>query len=87
MINNESNYNEELLEAAGNGLLKKAKKAINKGADVNCRDDFGNTPLLLAVHHKKKKMIIFLLEQGADMALKNNNGHNAFRIVMDQRNY
>jgi ankyrin repeat protein len=37
-----------------------------KGADVNCQDNNGETPLLQAVAHGKIEIVSFLLENGAD---------------------
>jgi ankyrin repeat protein len=44
-----STLNEKLLIAATNGKLKDVKRAVKDGADVNCKDDYGLTPLHFAI--------------------------------------
>ncbi|MBN2345869.1 MAG: ankyrin repeat domain-containing protein [Candidatus Aminicenantes bacterium] len=70
-----------LLHAAVNGRsLQAAKLLIERGADVNAREEedgafgVGNTPLHLAIFWKDIPMIRLLCESGADLRLKNRYG-------------
>ena len=54
---------------------------IDAGADVNCKDNAGNTALLLAVEGKRAAVVAVLVEAGADVQAKNNFGHSAWRLV------
>lgn len=52
---------------------------LTKGADINIRDDIGNTPLMTAVYaynFKDDDAIKFLLDKGARTDLKNNSGND-----------
>ncbi|WCR53197.1 MAG: hypothetical protein PG981_000219 [Wolbachia endosymbiont of Ctenocephalides orientis wCori] len=42
---NESNFNEQLFDAAKSGKLDGVKDAIEKKADINAKDKNGYTPL------------------------------------------
>lgn len=46
------------------------KKYINKGADVNAKDDSGFFPLLIAVDNNNRDMVKLLISAGADLNLK-----------------
>lgn len=49
---------------------------IEKGADINSRDKFGRTPLMVAIiyHRDNKEMISYLINNGADTNIKTNAG-------------
>jgi hypothetical protein len=44
---------------------------------INIQDPFGNTPLIIAVRHKKLNVIQLLIENGADIYLRNCKGKGA----------
>jgi ankyrin repeat protein len=52
------------------GPLKSVRALIEKGADVNSRDDKGRTPLMLAAVENKSDAARLLLEKGADMSAR-----------------
>jgi len=56
----------ELLKASRNGHLELVKALVRRGADVNARDDFGNTPWSIAFHWEHKDVALFLAAHGAD---------------------
>lgn len=58
---------------AQNQYVDIAKLLIDKGADVNIQDKYGNTPLFKAVFFSegKTEMIKLLVENGADPDVKN----------------
>jgi len=59
----------KLLEAVQENEIEKVKDLIGKGASVNTRTEFGETPLHLA---QSKEMAELLLSKGADIHAKDN---------------
>ena len=59
----------KLLEAVQGNEIKKVKDLIGKGASVNARTEFGETPLHLA---QSQEMAELLLSKGADIHAKDN---------------
>ncbi len=62
--------NEDLLEAAEKGKVKRILKALENGADVNTRGPVGRTPLMKAVTHQHLEAAGLLIERGADVNAK-----------------
>ena len=56
----------------GNGNLRIAKFLIENGADINCRNEFGDTPLMVACQYKNLEAVKFLIENDADIHAKDN---------------
>lgn len=79
-----SNINEQEKESgytalhycAQEGKVDFAKVLVEKGADLNIKDVYGNTPLFKAVFFSKgdTELIDLLLINGADPDVKNNAG-------------
>jgi|GEM_PF-4989597 len=64
--------NEKLLRAVNEKDLEGVKKAIAGGAEVDARDERGNTPLLIAAITGNFEMIKFLVEKAnADVNVYN----------------
>jgi serine/threonine-protein phosphatase 6 regulatory ankyrin repeat subunit B len=63
-------------EAYDNGDFLKVKDLIENGADIELKRDFGYTLLSVASQRGKNDNIVFLLERGADMENKDNNGQS-----------
>jgi ankyrin repeat protein len=52
---------------------------IQRGADINMREDvYGSTPLLQVVARDRKEIAEILLRHGVDIAMKNNAGETAY---------
>lgn len=64
---------ETLREAAENGDLTDVKRHLKRGADVNARDNFGETPLFLAVFKGHKDVAELLIAKGAMVNVKAKN--------------
>nr|WP_235596798.1 ankyrin repeat domain-containing protein [Leptospira alstonii] len=68
--------------------LQKIQSYLEQGADINCRsgqtggrDNWGNTPLHIAVKEARFPIIDFLLDRGADIHSKNTEGYTpVFKI-------
>src|SRR5215471_7576614 len=71
-----------LFEALRQGEMAKVKTAISKGADVNSRDQYGNTLLMQAAVYATRADIEFLLAHGADVNAANKAGHTALMRAM-----
>ena len=63
-----------LFDYVSEGNLKKVKELIEKGADVNARDQNGDFLLNDAVGKENLKVIEFLIEKGAKVNEKNEDG-------------
>lgn len=55
-----------LFEAVEKRSVQKAAEALEKGASLNTRDEYGNPPLVRAAFHRDEPMIRFLVAHGAD---------------------
>ena len=69
-------HTKELFEAAVSHKynLDRLKTLIERGADVNKKDDKGRTPLFYAVLAKDLDMVNFLIRRYADIHIKDNQG-------------
>lgn len=56
----------------------------SRGADIDVRDDQGNTPLLIAAQHGNHRLIHHLVEYGADVNARNQAGETALTLVRRQ---
>ncbi|MCI5195099.1 MAG: ankyrin repeat domain-containing protein [Candidatus Electrothrix sp. AW5] len=81
--------NSQLLEMVKSGDVEAVKSLLEKGADVDARDssqlDRGRTALMLAVRNRHKKIVKILIDNGADINLKNDKfslGENALIIAI-----
>ena len=69
---------EELLEVAGKAGPEKVRQLIQDGADVNAKNEYGWTPLMLAAYNNSNlATLTALLDAGADAKAKNNEGKTA----------
>ena len=69
--------NQLLLTACDNGNLEAIKSALEKGADVNARDVYGRTALMIVFYWKNIHAADYLLSKGADLQAKDFYGENA----------
>ena len=72
---------ERFLKAAENGNLKKIKSMLNKEVNIktliNAVDKENNTALILASKFGYSEIVKILIENGADINIKNNDGKTA----------
>ena len=57
--------------------LQKLKENIEAGKDINQKDWYGYTPLILAAYYGYGQMVEYLCEKGADRDAQNNEGWSA----------
>lgn len=79
---NISELNSELIEAVQNNQLSKARALIEKGAEVNCKDNNGDQVLLLALIKDYIEAAKLLIEKGADINSKNNHGITPVHVAV-----
>ncbi len=60
-----------------------AEFLINNGADINVRDDNGNTPLIYAAETHNTKVIELLIQKNADINAVNNDGSTALMLAVN----
>ncbi|EPY80860.1 ankyrin repeat and SAM domain-containing protein 6, partial [Camelus ferus] len=72
-----------LMLAAVMGQLPLVQLLVERHADVDRQDSVhGWTALMQATYHGNKEIVKYLLNQGADVALRAKNGYTAFDLVM-----
>ena len=69
-----------------------AQMAIQFGADVNCVDEEGNTPLHLLVLHgnnqeDERHFVTLILKEGASLDIKNKNNLTAVDLAQDNEKW
>lgn len=70
--------------AINGGHLRIASLLLEKGADIDATDKFGDTALLLACRQRQEERMGFLLDHGADINIKNEelaNGYTALSMA------
>lgn len=61
----------ELTKAVENGQIELVRQYLDRGADVDERNQYGNTPLFKAAHKGYVDIVRLLLERGAGVNLRN----------------
>lgn len=74
----------QLVEAAGKGDNKGVKDALDKGALINAKDQFGHTALSEAAWYGKADTVKLLLEKGADPNVKKADGATPLQLAAAQ---
>lgn len=69
--------NKLLLQSAEKGHLEQVSALLKKRADVNARDDNGQTPLMAAAGRGHLEMVKLLIDKGADVNATDENGRTA----------
>lgn len=63
--------------------VSSAEFLITNGADINCKDNQGLTPLHWAVFYNAEEMVKLLLQKGADKTIESKKGKTAWDIAED----
>ena len=83
---NKAELNKQLNRAVGINDIKTVKALLDKGADVNVKDNSGSTPLIYAARNGRTEVLKALIDKGADVNLKNNYGNTKYKSNFN-RNY
>jgi ankyrin repeat protein len=67
-------FKPSLLEACEKGNIEAVKQHLAAGADVNAKDDHGQTPLHAAAREGLKEVVELLIAAGADVNAKYDDG-------------
>jgi hypothetical protein len=76
-----ANKQERLLGAAGNGDLETVKYLISNGANINCKNEEGESPLSYAIMWEHEAVVQYLVSNGADPNIRNNLGMTPLFMV------
>ena len=80
----EENKDWSLLHSAGEGGdVSIIEIILSNGIEVNSKDSFGATPLMIAAAKCKKQAVDFLLSKGADPSLTTNVGRNSLHAAVE----
>ena len=85
MFRGQQSRNQQLLQAAKIGDIKRTKNLIKHGADVDAKGRYGWTALYLATKYNHVKTVQLLLDNGADVNARNNNGSTALQRAVDNK--
>lgn len=72
----------ELMMAALEADIPRAKQLLDEGADINERDDSQSTPLMWAVHSGDVEIVRFLIAEGANVRAKAFRNATALMVAM-----
>ena len=64
-----------LMDAVSQGNVEATKLLLDRGADVNAMDSYGNTALILAARSLRSDLVRMLIDSGADVNQKDNVGN------------
>lgn len=67
--------------AALQGNIDAIHQHINAGSDLDVKDEYGSTPLIIATTFGKTEVARALIEAGADMKITNNEGATPLHIA------
>ena len=81
-----SSFSRPALLASDNGRLEAVKLLLKHKADINARNNNGDTPLIRAANNGHFDVVRFLVEKGADTNAHNGNSKNATAYTYAKQN-
>ncbi len=75
-----------LMGVARNGNIDGVKFLVEKGADINIKDEYGATALLYAADKGHADIVKYLISKGADVHLRTKNGKTALSLAIKYKN-
>jgi len=76
----------ELFSALEDGDAKAVARLLEEGAPVDARNEFEQTPLMVATEHESPELAKLLLEHGADLHAEDGSGLTALLTAVRSRN-
>jgi hypothetical protein len=76
-----STTNEQLFKALSHGKHDEVERLVEAGADVNCKDKYGFTPLHRASEKDDMKAVRFFFDNGADVHCKSKHGDTPLHLA------
>lgn len=73
--------------AAVSGQIEVVKYLLSRGADINSRDNYNNTPLIMTSNHWHNNLTKYLIEKGADVNAKGDDDETLLLRVTRTTNY
>ncbi|MDR1802828.1 MAG: ankyrin repeat domain-containing protein [Treponema sp.] len=73
-----SGEDQQLLDATQDGNFSSVKSALDAGANVNARNSYNQTPLMIAAENDDLAIVKYLVERGADISLQDRAGDTVF---------
>lgn len=77
----DANVVEAIFEAIDVNSLGTVKNLLNNGLGINSKDNYGWTPLMVAVRQNKQRIAEYLVENGADVNCVSVSGWTPLRIA------
>ena len=77
-------WNKKLLVYSKKGDLSGVKQSIKNGANVNCKDNDGWTPLHWSSYNGHLNVVKYLIEHGADWFIKNDDNKYFIDYLSDK---
>ncbi len=71
----------KLSDEVNMGHVEEVKHLLEQGADINCKNALGNTPLMEAAYTGQPDMVRLLMQAGTDAAARNLFGRTARRLA------
>ncbi|HEV2601145.1 MAG TPA: ankyrin repeat domain-containing protein [Candidatus Babeliales bacterium] len=66
---------------------EEVQKLLDRGAYINVKDKDGETPLMIAVRFRNVGLVKFLVNAGADIAIKDRYGRTAYHIARENQQH
>lgn len=64
------------------GQVEEAKRLIESGADINCADSQGITPILMTISYNRPDIAKLLVSKGVDLSISTKQGHNLLAYAL-----
>lgn len=74
---------ENIWISSSDGDIKRVKELVASGVNINAQDEYGYSPLHAAVSYGHDELVKHLLDNGADIDLRDNDGDCAFLYCED----
>jgi ankyrin repeat protein len=72
---------QQLFDASQRGDLGRARALLQQGANVNGKNEPGETPIFGAVIGNSSEMVLFLIQSGADVNARTHDGLSPYHMA------